>query len=89
MDTLYTAVSSGSNMSGHRPAEPLGFNNVSHMMVRLFAEVSHAAAGMKRETAAAIVAKLYETYKDKIDLEQKAYGLTGESAEADCLTTSR
>ena len=49
----------------------------------------YAAAGMKRETAAAIVAKLYETYKDKIDLEQKAYGLTGESAEADCLTTSR
>ena len=38
---------------------------------------------------AAIVAKLYETCKGKIDLEQKAYGLTGESAEADCLTTSR
>lgn len=34
----------------------------------------YAAAGMKRETAAAIVAKLYETYKDKIDLEQAPKG---------------
>jgi hypothetical protein len=30
--------------------------------------VSHAAAGMKRENAAEIVAKLYQKYKDKIDL---------------------
>jgi len=38
-------------------------------MARLFAEVSHAAVGTKRESAAEIVAKLYEKYKDKIDLE--------------------
>jgi hypothetical protein len=69
-----TAVTSGSNVTGPRPAEPLGFNNVSPLMARLFAEVSHAAAGMKRETAAKLVAKLYEKYKDKIDLEQAPKG---------------
>ena len=67
---VLTAVTSGSNVTGPRQAEPLGFNNVSPLMARLFAEVSHAAVGTKRESAAEIVAKLYEKYKDKIDLEQ-------------------
>jgi hypothetical protein len=69
-----TAVTSGSNVTGPRPAEPLGFNNVSPLMARLFAEVSHAAAGMKREQAAEIVAKIYETYKDSLDLEKAPKG---------------
>jgi hypothetical protein len=69
-----TAVTSGSNVTGPRPAEPLGFNNVSPLMARLFAEVSHAAAGMKRGKAAEVVAGLYETYKDKLDLEQAPKG---------------
>ena len=69
-----TAVTSGSNVTGPRPAEPLGFNNVSPLMARLFAEVSHAAAGLKRSEAAQIVARLYETYKDKIDLQQAPKG---------------
>jgi methylamine--corrinoid protein Co-methyltransferase len=69
-----TAVTSGSNVTGPRPAEPLGFNNVSPLMARLFAEVSHAAAGLKRDQAAEIVAKLYETYKDLLDLEQAPKG---------------
>jgi len=69
-----TAVTSGSNVSGPRPAEPLGFNNVSPLMGRLFAEVSHAAAGMTREAAAPIVEALYEKYKDKMDLENAPKG---------------
>jgi len=69
-----TAVTSGSTVSGPRPAEPLSFNNVSPPMAPLFAEVSHAAAGMKRETAAELVARLYEKYKDRIDLEQAPKG---------------
>jgi hypothetical protein len=71
---VLTAVTSGSNVTGPRPAEPLGFNNVSPLMARLFAEISHAAAGMKRENAAEIVAKLFETYKDSLDLEQASKG---------------
>jgi methylamine--corrinoid protein Co-methyltransferase len=69
-----SAVTSGSNVTGPRPAEPLGFNNVSPLMARLFAEVSHGAAGMKREAAAEIVGKLYDTYKDKLDLEKAPRG---------------
>jgi len=69
------AVSGGSNVSGPRPAEPLGFNNVSPLMARLFAEVAHAAAGLSRGTAAGIVEKLYERYKDRIDLEHSPRGL--------------
>lgn len=68
------AVSSGSNVTGPRPAEPLGFNNVSPLMARLFAEVAHAAAGMKRERAAEIATRLYEKYKDTLDLEQAPKG---------------
>ena len=54
-----TAVTSGSNVSGPRPTEPMGYNNVSPLMARLFAEVAHAAAGMKREQAADIVEQLH------------------------------
>lgn len=68
-------VPSGSNVSGPRPAEPLGFNNVSPLMARLFAEVAHAAAGMSRAQAASIVEALYEKYKDKISLEVAPKGL--------------
>jgi methylamine--corrinoid protein Co-methyltransferase len=70
-----SVVPSGSNVSGPRPAEPLGFNNVSPLMGRLFAEVAHAAAGLSREQAAEIVAKLYETYKDNIEFEKAPKGL--------------
>jgi len=64
------AVPSGSNMTGPRPAEPLGFNDVSPLMARLFAEVGHAAARLTREQASAIVEQLYEKYKDKLTFEQ-------------------
>jgi len=67
-------VPSGSNVSGPRPAEPLGFNDVSPLMARLFAEVAHAAAGMTREQAAVIVEQLYEKYKDKITFEEAPRG---------------
>lgn len=69
-----TAVTSGSNVSGPRPAEPLGNNNVSPLMGKLFAEVAHAAAGMSREQAAPIVEALYEKYKDNLDLENAPKG---------------
>jgi len=68
------SVTSGSNVSGPRPAEPLGFNNVSPLMGKLFAEVAHAAAGMTREQATPIVETLYEKYKDKLDLENAPKG---------------
>ena len=68
-------VTSGSNVSGPRPAEPLGFNNVSPLMARLFAEVAHAAAGMSRETAAPIVEALYGRYKDRLLLQDAPRGL--------------
>lgn len=67
-------VPSGSNVSGPRPAEPLGFNDVSPLMARLFAEVAHAAAGMTREQAAPIVEQLYEKYKTKITFEEAPKG---------------
>jgi hypothetical protein len=69
-----TAVTGGSNVSGPRPAEPLGFNNVSPLMGRLFAEVAHAAAGLSRGRAAEIVGRLYGKYKDSIDLEKAPKG---------------
>jgi len=69
-----SAVTSGSNVSGPRPAEPLGNNNVSPLMGKLFAEVAHAAAGMSRDTATPIVEALYEKYKDSIDLENAPKG---------------
>jgi methylamine--corrinoid protein Co-methyltransferase len=68
------SVPSGANVSGPRPAEPLGFNNVSPLMGRLFAEVAHAASRLARGRAAEIVARLYELYKDAIDLEKAPKG---------------
>lgn len=68
-------VTGGSNISGPRPAEPLGFNNVSPLMGRLFAEVGHAAAKLSREQAAGIVEKLFEKYKDTMTLETAPKGL--------------
>jgi hypothetical protein len=67
-------VPSGSNVSGPRPAEPLGFNNVSPLMGRLFAEVAHAAARLTRAQAAPIVEALYAKYKDNIALEKAPQG---------------
>jgi len=69
-----TAVVSGSNVSGPRPAQPLGYNDVSPLMCRLLAEVAHAAAGMSRAQAAPIVETLYEKYKDKMLLEEAPKG---------------
>ncbi len=43
-------VTSGSSLTGPRPAEPLGWNNVSPLMCRLFAEVGHAATKSKRQS---------------------------------------
>ena len=68
------SVTSGSNVSGPRPAEPLGNNNVSPLMGKLFAEVAHAAAGMTRDGVTPIVEALYEKYKDKLDLENAPKG---------------
>lgn len=63
-------VTSGSNVTGPRPAQPLGYNNVSPLMARLFAEVAHAAAKMTRAEAVPIVEKLYEKYKERIPFEK-------------------
>ena len=70
-----SAVTSGSNLTGPRPAEPLGWNNVSPLMCRLFAQVGHAAATLNREEANTIAGKLVEKYKDKIDLAVAPEGL--------------
>jgi methylamine---corrinoid protein Co-methyltransferase len=71
---VLSAVTSGSNVSGPRPAEPLGNNNVSPLMGKLFAEVAHAAAGMTRDEATPIVEALHDKYKDFIDLEKAPKG---------------
>jgi hypothetical protein len=70
-----SAVTSGSNLTGPRPAEPLGWNNVSPLMCRLFAEVGHAAAKLDRQEASRIAGELLEKYKDKIELEDAPKGL--------------
>jgi methylamine--corrinoid protein Co-methyltransferase len=67
-------VPSGSNLTGPRPAEPLGYNDVSPLMARLFAEVGHAAAKLTRAQAAPIVEALYEKYKDKLTFQQAPQG---------------
>lgn len=67
-------VPSGSNVSGPRPAEPLGYNNVSPLMGRLFAEVAKAAAKLTLQQAAVIVEKLYAKYKDNMDLATSPKG---------------
>jgi len=69
-----TSVTSGSNVSGPRPAEPLGNNNVSPLMGKLFCEVAHAAASMTREAVTPIVEALYDTYKDHLELENAPKG---------------
>jgi len=69
-----TAVTSGSNVSGPRPADPLGYNDVSPLMARLFAEVAHAAAKLTRAQAVPIVEVLYAKYKDKITFEEAPKG---------------
>jgi methylamine--corrinoid protein Co-methyltransferase len=67
-------VPSGSNMTGPRPAEPLGFNDVSPLMARLFAEVGRAAAQLMLDQAAPIVEELYEKYRDKLTFDQAPQG---------------
>ena len=67
-------VPSGSNVSGPRPAEPLGYNDVSPLTARLFAEIAHAAARLTRAQAAPIVEALYAKYKDKITFEEAPKG---------------
>jgi hypothetical protein len=68
-------VTSGSNLTGPRPAEPLGWNNVSPLMCRLFAEVGHAATRLGRQDANRIADALWEKYKDKIELKDAPVGL--------------
>ena len=70
-----SVVTSGSNLTGPRPAEPLGWNNVSPLMCRLFAEVGHAAAKVSRQDANRIADALWEKYKDKIELKDAPVGL--------------
>lgn len=68
-------VTSGSNLTGPRPAEPLGWNNVSPLMCRLFAEVGHAASKLSRQEANRVADALHEKYKDKIELKDAPKGL--------------
>ncbi len=70
-----SVVTSGSNLTGPRPAEPLGWNNVSPLMCRLFAEVGRAAAKLSRQDANRIADVLHEKYKDKIEFKDAPVGL--------------
>lgn len=70
------SVVSGSNLSGPRPAEPLGNNDNSPLMCRLFAEVGQATTRINREQANRIVLALYEEYKDHLDLATSPRGKT-------------
>ncbi len=70
-----SVVTSCSNLTGPRPAEPLGWNNVSPLMCRLFAEVGHAAAKLSRQDANRIADALWEKYKDRIELKDAPVGL--------------
>ncbi|MBW8012044.1 MAG: monomethylamine:corrinoid methyltransferase [Chloroflexi bacterium] len=72
---VLSVVPSGSNLTGPRPAEPLGWNNVSPLMCRLFAEVGHAATKIDRKEANRIADTLHEKYKDKIELKDAPKGL--------------
>jgi methylamine--corrinoid protein Co-methyltransferase len=67
-------VPSGSNVTGPRPAEPLGYNDVSPLMARLFAEVGHAATHLTLDQAAPIVEELYEKYRDKLTFDEAPQG---------------
>jgi methylamine--corrinoid protein Co-methyltransferase len=75
---VLSVVTSGSNLTGPRPAEPLGWNNVSPLMCRLFAEVGHAATKIDRAEANSIADVLHEKYKDKIELKDAPKGLAFE-----------
>jgi methylamine--corrinoid protein Co-methyltransferase len=82
-------VPNGSNMTGPRPAEPLGFNDVSPLMARLFAEVGHAASRLTRAQAAPIVEKLYDKYSNKLTFEEAPQGQPFEELyDLDSLTPS-
>lgn len=70
-----SVVTSGSNLTGPRPAEPLGWNNVSPLMCRLFAEVGRAATKLSRHDANRIADALWEKYKDRIELKDAPVGL--------------
>ncbi|MFQ5610586.1 MAG: monomethylamine:corrinoid methyltransferase [Anaerolineae bacterium] len=70
-----SVVTSGSNLTGPRPAEPLGWNNVSPLMCRLFAEVGRAATKLSRQDANRIADALLDKYKDKIQLKDAPKGL--------------
>jgi len=71
-----TSVISGSNISGPRPAEPLGSAQNSPMMCRLFAEVGRATTRIDRAKANEIVLALYQEYKDHLDLATSPRGKT-------------
>ncbi|MEM3449473.1 MAG: monomethylamine:corrinoid methyltransferase [Nitrososphaerota archaeon] len=68
------SVVSGSNISGPRPAEPLGFNQNSPLMCRLFAEIGRASTFITREKANEIVIKLYNMYRENLDLRSSSKG---------------
>lgn len=70
-----SVVTSGSHLTGPRPAEPLGWNNVSPLMCRLFAEVGRAAAQLSRAEANQIAGALHAKYQDKLDLKDAPVGL--------------
>ncbi|MCR4429229.1 MAG: monomethylamine:corrinoid methyltransferase [Caldiserica bacterium] len=70
------SVISGSNQSGPRPAEPLGYNQNSPLMCRLFAEVGRATTQIDLGKANEIVSELYDMYKDNLNLETSPKGLS-------------
>lgn len=70
------SVISGSNQSGPRPAEPLGNNQNSPLMCRLFAEVGRATTRIDRAKANEIVLALHQEYKDHLDLATSPRGKT-------------
>jgi len=67
-------VPSGSHVAGPRPADLKYDNHNSPLMARLFGEIAHAAAKLKREDANEIVLELYNKYKDKLDFEVAPVG---------------
>lgn len=75
---VLAAVTGGANVSGPRPAQPLGYNNVSPLMARLMAEVAHATSMMSRSDATPVVEEIYIKYKDKMTFSQAPKGLSFE-----------
>ena len=68
------AMTSGSSVSGQRPAATLGCKNVSPLMACLFAEIAHGATKLTRTQVAPIVEALYAKYEDKITFEEAPKG---------------